>query len=122
MAGTYTPEERIQRLEQVVGLIAEGQLKLEEVVTELGTFTRRGFDFLAELGAETDRRMRQTDERMRQTDERMRQTDESIRQLREQASRTDEQMRHTTEHINERMDKLIVAIGEFMRQRDAAKP
>ena len=118
MASTYTPEERIQRLEQVVGLIAEGQLKLEEVVTELGTFTRRGFDFLAELGAETDRRMRQTDERMRQTDE-------SIRQLREQASRTDEQMRRTTEHsrdINERMDKLIIAIGEFIRHRDAAKP
>ena len=111
MASTDTHEERIHRLEQVVGLIAEGQLKLEEIVTELGTFTRRGFDFLAELGAETDRRLRETSE--------------SIRQLREQASRTDEQLRRTDEHsrdIDARMDKLIIAIGEFMRQPDAAKP
>ena len=68
---TDTHGNRIDRLEQIVGILAEDQVKLQEQLGELATFTRRGFDFLAELGAETDRRMRETDVRMRETAERM---------------------------------------------------
>jgi methyl-accepting chemotaxis protein len=94
-----TPEERFNRLEQVVHVLAEGQLALEKIVAELATETRKGFDRVAEQFAETDRRMRQTDERMKQTDERMRQTDERFRQT------------------DQRIDKLVSAIGELIRSQ-----
>jgi methyl-accepting chemotaxis protein len=89
MAGRSS-EERIDRLEQVVHVIAEDQLSLQKLIAELATETRRGFDRVARQFEETDLRMRQTDERMRQTDERMRQTDE-------------------------RIGKLVIAIGELIR-------
>jgi phage tail tape-measure protein len=85
-----TPEERFNRLEQVVQILAEGQLSLEKIVADLATETHRGFDRLAEQFAETDRRMRETDAQMRRTDERMSKTDE-------------------------RIDKLVGAIGELIR-------
>jgi methyl-accepting chemotaxis protein len=103
MAGRSS-EERIDRLEQVVQVIAEDQLSLQKLIAELATETRRGFDRVAQQFEETDRRMRQTDERMRQTDDRMRQTDERTRQ-------TDERMRQT----DERIGKLVIAIGELIR-------
>jgi methyl-accepting chemotaxis protein len=89
--------ERIDRLEQVVQVIADGQLSLQKLIAELATETRRGFDRVAQQFEETDRRMRQTDDRIRQTDERMRQTDEGMRQ------------------IDERIDKLVIAIRELIR-------
>jgi hypothetical protein len=61
-----THGERKDRLEQVVGLLAEGQLSLEKLVAELATETRRGFDQVAAHFAGTDRLMRETDERMRE--------------------------------------------------------
>jgi methyl-accepting chemotaxis protein len=70
MAGKSS-EERIDRLEQVVQVIAEDQLSLQKLIGELATETRRGFDRVAQQFEETDRRMRQTDERMRQTDDRI---------------------------------------------------
>ena len=83
-------EDRIDRLEQVVQVIAEDQLSLQKLIAELATETRRGFDRVAQQFEETDRRMRQTDDRMRQTDDRMRQTDD-------------------------RIGKLVIAIGELIR-------
>ena len=70
MAGKSS-EERIDRLEQVVQVIAEDQLSLQKLIADLATETRRGFDRVAQQFEETDRRMRQTDERMRQTDDRI---------------------------------------------------
>ena len=66
-----SPEERFNRLEQVVHVLAEGQLSLEKIVAELATETRKGFDRVAEQFAETDRRMRETDTQIRRTDERI---------------------------------------------------
>ena len=63
MAGKSS-EERIDRLEQVVQVIAEDQLSLQKLIAELATETRRGFDRVAHQFEETDRRMRQTDERI----------------------------------------------------------
>jgi vacuolar-type H+-ATPase subunit I/STV1 len=91
-----THGDRLDRLEQIVQVIAEDQLSLQKLIAELATETRRGFDRVAEQSAETDKRMRQTDERFRQTDERFRQTDE-------------------------RIDKLVGAIVELIRQRNGSK-
>jgi hypothetical protein len=66
-----THGQRLDRLEQVVQIIAEDQLSLQKIVTELATETRRGFDRVAKQFAETDRRMRETDDRFRKTDERI---------------------------------------------------
>ena len=63
MAGKSS-EERIDRLEQVVQVIAEDQLSLQKLIAELATETRRGFDRVAQQFEETDRRMRQTDDRI----------------------------------------------------------
>ena len=81
----------MDRLEQVVQIIAEDQLSLQKIVAELATETRRGFDRVAAQFEETDRRMRETDERMRRTDEQMRRTDE-------------------------RIERLVIAIGELTRR------
>lgn len=98
-----THAERIDRLERVVQLIAEDQFSLQKIVADLATETRRAFDHLAEQGAETDRRMRETDEHMRETDRRMRDNDKRIA---ERFVQTDE-----------RIGKLVIAIGEFMRRQ-----
>jgi hypothetical protein len=62
------PEERLDRLEQVVQVIAEDQLSLQKLIAELATETRRGFDRVAK---QFDEMNRKTDERFRQTDERI---------------------------------------------------
>jgi conjugal transfer/entry exclusion protein len=63
--------ERLDRLEQVVQILAEDQISLQKIVAELATETRRGFDRVADQFAETDRRMRETDQRFRETDQRI---------------------------------------------------
>ena len=77
-----THGERIDRLEQIVQILAEDQISLQKLIADLATETRRGFEQVSEQFKETDRRMRETDERMRQTDA--------------------------------RIDKLVVALGEFI--------
>jgi len=62
------PGERLDRLEQVVQVIAEDQLSLQKLIAELATETRRGFDRVAK---QFDEMNRKTDERFRQTDERI---------------------------------------------------
>ncbi len=64
-------DERMNRLEQVVQVLAEDQVSLSKLIAELATETRRGFDRVAEQFAETDRRLRDRDERLHQTDERI---------------------------------------------------
>jgi hypothetical protein len=64
-------EERFDRLEKVVQILAEDQATLQKVFTEFVTETRRGFDQVAEQMRETDRKMRETDRKMRETDERL---------------------------------------------------
>jgi|HubBroStandDraft_6_1064221.scaffolds.fasta_scaffold1590929_1 methyl-accepting chemotaxis protein len=95
MAGR-TDGERIDRLEQVVQIIAEDQVSLQKLIGELATETRRGFDRVAQQFQEIGERMRQTDERMRQTDDRAR-------------------------ALDDRVDKLVIAIGELIRRQDAAR-
>jgi spore germination protein YaaH len=75
--------QRVDRLEQVVQIIAEDQVSLQKLIAELARETRKGFDRVAKQFEETDKKMR---EMMLETDRRFRQTDE-------------------------RIDKLVVAIG-----------
>jgi membrane protein involved in colicin uptake len=76
-----THGERIDRLEQVIHILAEDQVSLQKIVADLATETRRGFDEVKKQFRETDRRM---DARMKRADE--------------------------------RIDKLVSAIGEFIRK------
>jgi hypothetical protein len=66
-----TVGQRVDRLEQVVQIIAEDQVSLQKLIAELARETRKGFDRVAKQFEETDRRMRETDPRMRATDERI---------------------------------------------------
>jgi hypothetical protein len=85
-----THGERIDRLEQVVQILAEDQVSLQKLIAELATETRRGFDRVAGQFTETDPCMRETDELIRESG---RQTDE-------------------------RISKFVVAIGDLMRSQN----
>src|SRR6266849_6007605 len=136
-------EDRLDRVEQIVQVLAEEQLALEKLVGELATETRRGFDQVAKQFEETDRRMGQmrkdTDEQFRQSrkemdeefrrwrkemDERLRQSheemDERFRQTDEQIRQTDERLRVSGEIVDERINKLVIAIGEFILRQPPA--
>ncbi len=108
-------EERFDRLEQIVQILGEDNLvmreetaRVQKLIADLATETRRGFDLMAVRGAEIDRRMLETAERMLETAERMRETDERMRETDERFKRTDE-----------RIDKLVSAIGQFISRSDA---
>jgi predicted nucleic acid-binding Zn-ribbon protein len=101
-----TIEQRVDRLERVVQIIAEDQVSLQKLIAELATETRRGFDRVAKQFEESERRMREMDKKM---DERFRETDERMR-------KTDERMRQT----DERIDKLVSAMGEYIRRSPRA--
>ena len=98
----------MDRLEQIVQILAEDQVSLQKLIADLATETRRGFDQVSAKFEETDRRIearsRETDARFRETDERMRKTDERMQ-------KTDERIRET----GERVDKMVLAIGEIIR-------
>jgi len=76
----------MDRLEQVVQIIAEDQISLQKLIAELATETRKGFDRVAKQFEESDKKMRQMDKK-----------------------------------FDERIDKLVVAIGEFIRQQSAPR-
>jgi ABC-type transporter Mla subunit MlaD len=92
-----THGERLDRLDQIVEILAERQADLEKIVADLATETRRGFDQVAVKFGETDERFRDTDKRFRETNERFRETAAQTRQT------------------NERADKMVFAIGELIR-------
>lgn len=98
-----TQGQRLDRLEQIVQVLAEDHLSLREIVSDLATETRRGFDRVAAQMADLTQRMRETDERMRQTDERMRQTDKRFNDT------------------DDRIGKLVLAIGELIRHQKNGK-
>lgn len=89
--------ERIDRLEQVVHVIAEDQLLLQKQIAELASAVSKGFDQVAEQLAETNRHMRETDRRMREND-----------------AKTHKRFLET----DARIDKLVVAIGKFISQKN----
>ncbi len=82
--------QRVDRLEQVVQIIADDQVSLQKLIAELARETRKGFDRVAKQFEVSDRRMREMEKKTSQTDE--------------------------------RIDKLVIAIGEFIRQQSDPQP
>src|SRR5271169_5139561 len=87
--------ERLDRLEQVVHILAEDQVSLQNLIGSLATETRKAFDRVAERAAETERHMLETDEHMRQTDGRLREIAEQMRETDARMRETDARMRET---------------------------
>ena len=88
-----TRAERQDRLELMAGMIAAEGVSLQNLIAELATETRRGFDRVAAQFEETDRHMRETDERMRRS----------------------------SHELDERVDKLVLAIAELIRNQNASR-
>lgn len=86
-------EQRWDRLDRLVQAIAEGQVSLRKLIAKLAKETRSDFDRVAK---QFNRRSQRTRTTGAGTGARMRQTDE-------------------------RIDKLVVAIGELVRQRNAPR-
>ena len=107
-----THGDRLDRLEQIVEILAERQVSLEQIVADLATETRRGFDQVAEQFRETDRQIRRTDERI----------DRLAAEDRARAKAADERLdrlaaedRERAKIFDQRVNDLVVAIGEFIR-------
>ncbi len=121
--GLKTPDERLDRLEQVVQILAEDHLHLKDIVTDLATASRRAFDLVAEQGRQADERFKRLEEQMREQmrriEEQMRRTEEQMRRTDEEFNRTEEQMRETAAQMrrtDKRVDDLVLAIGELIRR------
>jgi hypothetical protein len=101
-----THEQRLDRLEGVVHVLAEDQLALQKLIAQLATETRVGFDRVARQFEETDRYVkemwRETDERFRETDRRMQEMNQRVA---ERSQKTDE-----------RIENLVSAIGKLIHQ------
>jgi methyl-accepting chemotaxis protein len=113
-----THGERLDRLEEVVGLLAEGQLSLEKVVAELATETRRGFDQVAAQFEVIGKQMAETDERIR---EMARENTQRSRELDERISKMARENTRRSSEVDERIDKLVLAIGELIRNQKAPR-
>lgn len=94
-------------MDQLVRLLTEDHLSLrkdhlslKKLVAELATATRKGFDRVAKQSAETDKRIDKLAITMEGSDRRKRETDKKF---------------------DERVDKLVVAIGEFIRRQNGHK-
>ncbi|HUD98797.1 MAG TPA: hypothetical protein VMR62_04435 [Bryobacteraceae bacterium] len=83
-----TPNQRVTRLENLMGVLAEKQASLDGVLVVLSEAQIK----LTEAQIKTEKRFRETDARFRDTAERFRDTDA-------------------------RIEKLVIAIGEFLRGR-----
>jgi hypothetical protein len=81
-----TVEQRVDRLEQVLQILAEDQVSLKKLIADLARETTKRFDRVAKQFEESDRKMREMDKK-----------------------------------FDERIDKLVVAMGEFIRQQNAPR-
>lgn len=80
------PNARVERLEHLMGVLADKQAQLDAVLV-----------LLTEEQIKTEQRFRETDEHLR---------------------RVEQQSRERDRILDERVDKLVSAIGEFIRRRD----
>jgi len=90
MATAKPLKQRVDRIEQVMHVLAEDQVSLQRLIATLARETRRGF--------------RRVEERFNQVEQRFNRVAEEFRKRDERAAKTDE-----------RIDKLGVAIGELTR-------
>jgi hypothetical protein len=86
--------EKLAKLDDVLVIMADAQIKTQEQIQELARNMKLGFQ-------EIDRRFQETDRRFQETDRRFQETDRRTREL------------------DERIDKLVSAIGELIRRERA---
>jgi peptidoglycan hydrolase CwlO-like protein len=106
-----TVSTRVARLEYLMGRLAEKQEKLDDVLvllTEAQIKTEERFQ-------ETDLRFQETEQRFQQTDERFEETGKLIRETGQHLRELDRQSRERDRVLDERVDKLVSAIGEMLR-------
>ena len=100
-----TPDERLNRLEQIVQIIAEDHLSQREDHDSLRSL-------IANLAAETHNAFDQVAARFDQVAAQFRETDARIDKV---AHESAERGRVS----DERVDRLVLAIGELIRRQDA---
>jgi hypothetical protein len=79
-----TLNTRVTRLENLVGVLAEKQAKLDDVLvilTEAQIRTEERFQETERRFQETERRFQETDQRFQETDRRFQETDRRSREL-----------------------------------------
>ena len=125
----------MDRVERLIGVPAEKQTKLDDVVT-----------LLVDAQIRTEQRFQQTDERFQVIEQRFRETDEIFRQLARRFEQSEQRMERRFKQtdqwraelaaedkrlaklaaeekergrkLDERIDKLVSAIGEMLRRRN----
>jgi len=99
------------RLEHAIGILAERHFSLENAVAEFTTATRSAFDRVAAQFAAMTKR---ADEDRARTEQQFRETDAEIKALAAEGARR-------SRELDERVDTLVLAIGELIRRQDASK-
>jgi hypothetical protein len=123
---------RPDRLGRALGRLAQGHASLQKIMADFGPGIQRRFDQVAvEFDAATkrmDRYRAVTEEHFRETAECFRATAVSFRETDAQVPEIDDLLRELarenarrSRELDERIDKLLLAIGEFIRNRTAAK-
>jgi len=88
---------RVARLEYLMGRLAEKQEKLDDVLV-----------LLTEAQIKTEEQFQETEESMLETSRLIRETGQHLREV-------DQQSRERDRALDERVDKLVSAIGEMLR-------
>jgi hypothetical protein len=83
----------VDRFEPVVQLLAEGRVSLQKLIADLARETGKGFDRVAKQFEETDKRIDKLVTAKRETDKK----------------------------FDERVDQLVIAIRELIRQQNTRK-
>lgn len=97
-----THEQRLDRLEVVVHVLAEDQLVLQELIAKASKDTSEGFDRVARQFVEVKELFKETDRRIQEMN---RKTDERFRE-------TDARMQEMNRRLDERIENLVSAIGK----------
>jgi chaperonin cofactor prefoldin len=99
-----TLNTRVARLENMMGRLAEHQEKVDDALVRL-----TGAQIKTEERFQTtERRFQLVEERFQQTEKLFRETDRRMREI-------DQQSRERDRALDERVDKLVSAIGEMLR-------
>ena len=66
-----TPEQRLDRIEKVVHVLADGQVSLQKLIADLARETRKGFERFEKRFVAAEQRMDRAEQRMDKLDERV---------------------------------------------------
>jgi len=113
-----TVGSRVTRLENLIGILAEKQYKLDDVMTALAESQIK----LHESQIETDRQMRETDRQMRGLRESQSETDRQMRETDLRMRETDRRMMEMSKETDAKIERLVQAIAEFIRNGKQSRP